>query len=131
LTSFLHMGCFGRLCSAGRAKTTSAAAKAALMPCMPQEETAMTTRTAMELSHRALLAIALPAMAATAAQPQNSSQNSDAGIAKDAAAPPEDYPNHQVAFIVPFAPPGGTDILARLLAQKLEQELGKPFVVEN
>jgi tripartite-type tricarboxylate transporter receptor subunit TctC len=98
---------------------------------MPQEETAMTTPTAMELSRRALLAIALPAMAATAAQAQNSSQNSADGIAKDASAPPEDYPNHPVAFIVPFAPAGGTDILARLLAQKLEQELGKPFVVEN
>ena len=30
-----------------------------------------------------------------------------------------------------FAPAGGTDILARLLGQKLEQRLGKPFVVEN
>jgi len=87
----------------------------------------MTTPTAMELSRRALLAIALPAMAATAAQAQNSSP----GVAKDASAPPEDYPSHPVAFIVPFAPAGGTDILARLLAQKLEQELGKPFVVEN
>ncbi len=32
---------------------------------------------------------------------------------------------------MPFAPAGGTDVLARLLAQKLEQALGKPFVVEN
>ena len=46
-----------------------------------------------------------------------------------AAAP--DYPNHQVTFIVPFAPAGGTDVLARLLAEKLEQELGESFVVEN
>ena len=36
-----------------------------------------------------------------------------------------------MTFIVPFAPAGGTDILARLLGQKLEQRLGKPFVVEN
>src|SRR5262249_61882262 len=43
----------------------------------------------------------------------------------------ETYPQRQVSFIVPFAPGGGTDILARLLAQKLEQRLGKPFVVEN
>ncbi len=42
-----------------------------------------------------------------------------------------DYPNRPVTFIVPFAPAGGTDILARLLGQKLEQRLGKPFVVEN
>jgi len=41
------------------------------------------------------------------------------------------YPNRPVTFIVPFAPGGTTDILARLISQKLEQRLGKPFVVEN
>src|SRR5271154_2385837 len=34
-------------------------------------------------------------------------------------------------FIVPFAPAGGTDILARILGQKLEQRLNKSFVIEN
>jgi len=91
----------------------------------------MTTPTAMELSRRALLAIALPAMAATAARAQSSGENNGNGIAKDAAPPPEDYPDRPVTFIVPFAPAGGTDILARVLAQKLELGLGKPFVVEN
>ena len=43
----------------------------------------------------------------------------------------EDYPTQQVTFIVPFAPAGGTDILAHLLGQMLEQRLGKPFVLEN
>jgi len=43
----------------------------------------------------------------------------------------ETYPQRTVRIIVPFAPAGGTDILARLLAQKLEQRLGKAFVVEN
>jgi tripartite-type tricarboxylate transporter receptor subunit TctC len=42
-----------------------------------------------------------------------------------------DYPNRPVTFIVPFAPAGTTDILARLVSQRLEQRLGKPFVVEN
>ena len=42
-----------------------------------------------------------------------------------------DYPNRQVNFIVPFAPGGGTDILARLLGQKLSERFGKPFVIEN
>ena len=32
---------------------------------------------------------------------------------------------------MPFAPGGGTDLLARAVAQKLEQRLGKPFVIEN
>ena len=39
------------------------------------------------------------------------------------------YPDHQVAFIVPFAPAGTTDTLARLLAERLQQRLAKPFVV--
>jgi tripartite-type tricarboxylate transporter receptor subunit TctC len=71
------------------------------------------------LSRRALLAAGLPAMAIAAASAQDQ--------AKDG----EDYPNRPVTFVVPFAPAGGTDILTRLLAQKLEQRLGKPFVVEN
>jgi tripartite-type tricarboxylate transporter receptor subunit TctC len=71
------------------------------------------------LSRRAVLAAALPALAAKIARAQNAAQDAD------------DYPNHQVTFIVPFAPAGGTDVLARLLGQKLEQRLGKSFVVEN
>ena len=71
------------------------------------------------LSRRALLAVGLPAMAIGAARAQDHPTDG------------EDYPNHPVTFVVPFAPAGGTDILTRLLAQKLEQRLGKPFVVEN
>ena len=41
------------------------------------------------------------------------------------------YPNRPVSFIVPYAAGGTTDAMARLLGQKLEQRLGKPFVVEN
>ena len=44
----------------------------------------------------------------------------------------DDYPNRPVTFVVPFAPGGSTSIIARILVgQKLEQRLGKPFVVEN
>src|SRR5215831_1341678 len=42
-----------------------------------------------------------------------------------------DYPNRQVNFIVPFAPGGSTDVLGRLMGQKLSERLGKPFVIEN
>jgi tripartite-type tricarboxylate transporter receptor subunit TctC len=42
-----------------------------------------------------------------------------------------DYPNRQVNFVVPFAPGGGTDILGRLVGQKLSDRFGKPFVIEN
>ena len=48
-----------------------------------------------------------------------------------AAAQSADYPNRPVSFIVPFAPGGVTSLFARILGQKLEQRLGKPFVVEN
>jgi tripartite-type tricarboxylate transporter receptor subunit TctC len=75
----------------------------------------MTAERRMALSRRALLAAGLPAMIASARAQSGG----------------EIYPARQVSFIVPFAPAGGTDILARLLAQKLEQQLGKAFVVEN
>jgi tripartite-type tricarboxylate transporter receptor subunit TctC len=43
----------------------------------------------------------------------------------------QSYPTRPVTFVVPFAPGGGTEFLARLLGQRLEQRLGKPFVIEN
>jgi tripartite-type tricarboxylate transporter receptor subunit TctC len=43
----------------------------------------------------------------------------------------QDYPTHSVTILVPFTPGGGTDLIARAVGQKLEQRLGKPFVIEN
>jgi tripartite-type tricarboxylate transporter receptor subunit TctC len=43
----------------------------------------------------------------------------------------EDYPARAVTVISPYAAGGGIDLLARLLAARLEQRLGRPFVVEN
>ncbi len=40
------------------------------------------------------------------------------------------YPNRPVTFISPYAPGGTTDILARILAPRLQQALGQPFLVE-
>ncbi len=41
------------------------------------------------------------------------------------------YPTKAVRMIVPFPPGGGTDLLARIIGQKLTEGLGVPMVVEN
>ncbi len=70
------------------------------------------------LSRRSLLTVALPTLPVFAATNSRAQQ-------------PDDYPSHPVTFVVPFAPGGGTDTLAHLLGDKLQQQLGQPFVVQN
>ncbi|MDB5891078.1 MAG: tripartite tricarboxylate transporter substrate binding protein [Polaromonas sp.] len=41
------------------------------------------------------------------------------------------YPNKPIKLIVPFAPGGFTDVVARILGQKLSVSLGQQFVIEN
>ena len=47
------------------------------------------------------------------------------------AAHAQDYPDKAVRIIVPTAPGGGMDRVARMVAEKLQEKWDKPFVVEN
>ncbi len=43
----------------------------------------------------------------------------------------QSYPDRPVRMVVPYAPGGPTDVITRLLAQKLSDRVGKQFYVEN
>lgn len=68
-----------------------------------------------KVSRRILLAVALPALAIRSVRAQE----------------PDDYPSRPVTFVVPYAPGGGTDALAHMLGEKLQQQLGQPFAIQN
>ena len=53
-----------------------------------------------------------------------------AGASHAQTAPPN-YPSRQVRVIVAYPPGGPTDVIARLVAQKLSENLGQTFFVEN
>ena len=54
-----------------------------------------------------------------------------AGAALVASAGVQAYPDKAIRIIVPYAPGGASDILARVLAQKLAERWGQPITVEN
>jgi len=43
----------------------------------------------------------------------------------------DDYPNHPVRWVVGYPAGGSTDILARLIGQRLSERLGQQFIIEN
>jgi tripartite-type tricarboxylate transporter receptor subunit TctC len=45
--------------------------------------------------------------------------------------PVASYPDHPVTLIVPYAPGGGNDVLARAVAEPMAKILGQPVVIEN
>jgi len=48
-----------------------------------------------------------------------------------AAAAAQEFPSRPIRFIVPYPPAGGTDIVARILAEPLGAALGQPIIVDN
>lgn len=68
-----------------------------------------------ELSRRTLLAVTLPVLALPSVRADE----------------PDDYPSRPVTFVVPYAPGGGTDTLAHMLGERLQQQLGQPFAIQN
>src|SRR5215472_16047955 len=69
---------------------------------------------------RSLLMAGLAALATIAAHP--------ASAQGDAAA---NYPNRPIRLIVGFAAGGGNDLFARLVGQKLSENIGQPVIIEN
>ena len=54
-----------------------------------------------------------------------------AGVAGSHAALSQEYPARQVRVVLPFPAGGGSDLIARVVAQKLTGSLGQPVVVDN
>jgi tripartite-type tricarboxylate transporter receptor subunit TctC len=43
----------------------------------------------------------------------------------------QDYPNKAVRLVAPFSPGGATDVLARIVGQKMNERMGQPVVIDN
>jgi tripartite-type tricarboxylate transporter receptor subunit TctC len=46
-------------------------------------------------------------------------------------APGQDYPTQTIKLVIPFGPGGGSDIVGRIIAQRMQEKLGQPVVIEN
>jgi tripartite-type tricarboxylate transporter receptor subunit TctC len=52
-------------------------------------------------------------------------------LAMSALACAQDFPTKPIRFIAPFPPAGSSDLLARILSQRMAEQLGQPVVVDN
>jgi tripartite-type tricarboxylate transporter receptor subunit TctC len=53
------------------------------------------------------------------------------GLCRSRVAADEHYPDHPITLIVPFPAGGGVDAVARIVADKLATELGRPIIIDN
>src|SRR4051812_40243528 len=53
------------------------------------------------------------------------------GIQSSSIAAEQSYPTHPLRIVVPFAPGGASDVVVRMLAQKLSDSMGQTVVVDN
>ena len=77
----------------------------------------MTSTTPSHFKQRRLLAVCAAALLAGASLPAVSQQTA--------------WPTKPIRLVVGFAPGGGTDVMARALAQALTESLGQPVIVDN
>src|SRR5258706_11135446 len=101
-----------------RASTTMRSPIRKRIACSPGKIVRASKTNSEELFMRSFIHTAAVALAAALIQPAVSTAQSD-------------YPNKPIKLIVGFAPGGSTDIVARIVAQKLTERLGQSVVVEN
>src|SRR4051812_7924649 len=104
---FVHSS--GISCRMTRVPSSPTATAACFTVCWRKQQN---RRNAMNFAFRAISALAVAGVIAVPAVAQT-------------------YPSKPVRIIVPYAPGGDIDTVARLMAQKLTEQLGNSFIVEN
>src|SRR4029453_14708087 len=52
-------------------------------------------------------------------------------VASNAAVQAQTYPSRQITLVVPFPPGGSTDVVGRIMAERMRPLLGQPLIIEN
>jgi tripartite-type tricarboxylate transporter receptor subunit TctC len=52
-------------------------------------------------------------------------------VSSSASARADDYPSHPIKLIVPYAPGGGADAVARIVGKRVGETIGQPIAIEN